>query len=896
MSYEYRHDSSQAAAFFEKAFSDRSARDSLLRFLVGSIRAAHTESAGSWGLTFHLGSAVRLNVGPIQTLVVHADGSTEIVFDWGGLDAGSQEEIASFVRREAGTYRRIPEAADVTASPTDLGSWMDRLQEAHRSLVVKAAAGARRTNYLAAHSPGVIDYLVTALDTDVPQPAYTLEGGRDISSAITVLLTSRTPEDLTVRQEAEQAARTLLDQRAGRMTREEAFDLGRLLNTTAKQGVRRYDRFSPAFHGASMETLTEDMDNFNHWTLRMWRGTDDERLEAVDEVLRDPSALRGAGSSYPTVLLYLKDPDHYAVWLSITDRGVKLATEEEWPGRSGGAAAYQQYNAAAQRFAEELELAPQDLDFVLSGLGRLERTKADARTQPGPAVLSRGLFTFLADLRDNNTRAWMSQNEARYRELLFNPFRAFMEALASGYIRDLDPEINTSVKTGQVMASIRKRWPDQEGEYHPYYWGAFSRHRKQEDVQLFVNTPWDALRFGLYVSDLPAGRHEAWVSGIQAHASEIWEYLRPRAAELRFEFQDDRATRSVDGPEDLRKWAQEKHPAIVAELLPDDPVTTSPEALPIVGELLSYLHPIAALAWGAPFSSALITEERPPEEELTEGEAKTLEEVARETYLPIEQLEEWVGLLDGPKPQALFYGPPGTGKTFVARGLAEHLAGASGEVLCVQFHPSFSYEDFIEGLRPVVADGQIRYEVRRGLFTSFCERARSKRGRYVMLIDEINRAELGAVLGELMMLLEYREDRVQLPYSQERFGIPRNVVILATMNTADRSLALVDFALRRRFHAIEMRPDRDVLSAYLAKVDEPPDLVLKFFDIVQQRVGSPDYAPGHSYWMKSDLSPAGLDRLWRFELRPYLAEYWFEHPSRLADLSREVAALLAEGT
>jgi 5-methylcytosine-specific restriction endonuclease McrBC GTP-binding regulatory subunit McrB len=213
------------------------------------------------------------------------------------------------------------------------------------------------------------------------------------------------------------------------------------------------------------------------------------------------------------------------------------------------------------------------------------------------------------------------------------------------------------------------------------------------------------------------------------------------------------------------------------------------------------------------------------------------------THLPIETLEEWVGLLRGPKKQALFYGPPGTGKTYVAQQLARHLAGGDGEVQTVQFHPSYSYEDFIEGLRPVftdeAADGNsdrqttsasIGYQVRPGAFLEFCKRARANdSATFVFVIDEINRAELGAVLGELMMLLEYRKSALSLPYSQKPFYVPENVIILATMNTADRSLALVDFALRRRFHAFQMLPDRNVLSSHFNESADDGELALEFF-------------------------------------------------------------------
>ena len=133
-----------------------------------------------------------------------------------------------------------------------------------------------------------------------------------------------------------------------------------------------------------------------------------------------------------------------------------------------------------------------------------------------------------------------------------------------------------------------------------------------------------------------------------------------------------------------------------------------------------------------------------------------------------------------------------------------------------------------------------------------------------------------------------------LPYSQEPFSIPENVVVLATMNTADRSLALVDFALRRRFHAFEMLPDRLVLERHLAASGDDGEIVLGFFDLVQKTVNSKDFSPGHSYWMTDDVTAQGLHRVWGYELYPYLAEYWFEHRSRLDDLEAQVLKLLAE--
>lgn len=277
----------------------------------------------------------------------------------------------------------------------------------------------------------------------------------------------------------------------------------------------------------------------------------------------------------------------------------------------------------------------------------------------------------------------------------------------------------------------------------------------------------------------------------------------------------------------------------------------------------------------------------------TPVDASDLNIVAESTCVPIEELETWVSLLRGSKRQALFYGPPGTGKTFVARKLAEHLAGASSRVLTVQFHPSFSYEDFVEGLRPSTAGGQVQYQIEPGVFLGFCDTAKADpKNTYVMVVDEINRADLGSVLGELMLLLEYRGHSVRLPYSKREFSVPENVVILATMNTADRSLALVDFALRRRFHSIHLLPSREVVQKAYEGEDE--NLALDMFDLVQKRVADPDFAPGHSYWLVEDQTPGSLIKVWEYELKPYLREFWFEHPKELDDLEKDVATLLSD--
>ena len=150
-------------------------------------------------------------------------------------------------------------------------------------------------------------------------------------------------------------------------------------------------------------------------------------------------------------------------------------------------------------------------------------------------------------------------------------------------------------------------------------------------------------------------------------------------------------------------------------------------------------------------------------------------------------------------------GAPGTGKTYVAQKLAECLAGSSKRVRLVQFHPSYAYEDFVQGFRPTLEGGRHGFELRDGPLLDVAQGAREAGNEiHVLVIDEINRGNLSKVLGELYFLLEYRSVEMRLQYSDELFSLPENLWIIGTMNTADRSIALVDLALRRRFHFVEL--------------------------------------------------------------------------------------------
>ena len=186
-----------------------------------------------------------------------------------------------------------------------------------------------------------------------------------------------------------------------------------------------------------------------------------------------------------------------------------------------------------------------------------------------------------------------------------------------------------------------------------------------------------------------------------------------------------------------------------------------------------------------------------------------LEKLAQELTLPAKFLKEIQTLLKE-KNQVIFQGPPGTGKTYVAQKLAEHLAGSKDRVALVQFHPSYAYEDFVQGYRPTtLKNGQAGFELRNGPLVRIAKRAQDDPdGNYYLIIDEINRGNLAKIFGELYFLLEYRDQTINLQYSDKPFSLPKNLYIIGTMNTADRSIALVDLALRRRFYFVEFHPDK----------------------------------------------------------------------------------------
>lgn len=278
------------------------------------------------------------------------------------------------------------------------------------------------------------------------------------------------------------------------------------------------------------------------------------------------------------------------------------------------------------------------------------------------------------------------------------------------------------------------------------------------------------------------------------------------------------------------------------------------------------------------------------------------ENFLEEVFMAKEKSEQLFKILKHKK-NIILQGAPGVGKTYAAKRIAYAFIGKKDDarLKIVQFHQSYSYEDFIMGFRPDTEGGG--FQLKKGIFYNFCEKARNDiNNDYFFIIDEINRGNLSKIFGELLMLIEKdkRGEPVQLVYSDEEFSVPENLYIIGMMNTADRSIAMLDYALRRRFSFIGLTPGFDtdqfkknnenkrISKKYNSLINKIKDLN---YEISKDETLGDGFCIGHSYFCNLQIEnddESILSNIVEFEIIPLLKEYWFDNPEKAERWSKNL--------
>ncbi len=331
---------------------------------------------------------------------------------------------------------------------------------------------------------------------------------------------------------------------------------------------------------------------------------------------------------------------------------------------------------------------------------------------------------------------------------------------------------------------------------------------------------------------------------------------------------------------------------------------------PVVGQHQGSLFQLTMAEYDAILGRNPIEDEEVPEPELAK-ELYSIEDAIDGLFVEKDTFCDWLKQWRSEK-NLILQGAPGVGKTFVARRLAYALMQEEDKkrVALVQFHQSYGYEDFVQGIKPVrIKEGDATrtvFDLCNGVFYEFCQKAKRDPSPHVFIIDEINRGNLSRIFGELLMLIESdkrgEEYSLRLAYQEEgqSFFVPENVYILGMMNTADRSLAVVDYALRRRFRFATLSPalEDPTFREYLSEVcdeDLADRIILKLIRLNEEIAKDtanlgPGFCLGHSYFCRVQNAEDYLDVI-NFQIAPLLREYWFDQPRKAEDRILELMSL-----
>lgn len=461
-------------------------------------------------------------------------------------------------------------------------------------------------------------------------------------------------------------------------------------------------------------------------------------------------------------------------------------------------------------------------------------------------------------------------------------------------LRDLLLDIGNSLDSKDILSLEKQKGltsrlfkPNPLYGAYSYIWGAFydKGKRKLTSLQFYIFVDKDELSYGFYQGEWKNTVSELLIKNLETYGDQLKNYL-PESFYDEFLFQSsadlkestksyDKITNFMDIKTDL-----EKGPLSIKKILTREQVIKiGINLVDIIYKDFEKLVPL--YAFGISNKPIELLKNYYGDEEDVEVETgPTREEVLADIFMESVTFDEITSLLESDKKQVILQGPPGTGKTYVGQKMAQYLAQSDLRVEVIQFHPSYAYEDFIEGFRPSANEG---FELQDGIFKEFCAKAKANpEKKFVLIIDEINRGDLAKVFGELMFLLEYRHKEAKLAYSKKLFRIPENVYIIGTMNTADRSLAIMDYALRRRFYFVNLPPNLERLKEWLVDNNcqvDVEDLIKKIENAnneIAQLMHSQDYAIGHSFFMRKNLSEDGVKEIIKYNIKPLLSEYFVD--------------------
>ena len=563
--------------------------------------------------------------------------------------------------------------------------------------------------------------------------------------------------------------------------------------------------------------------------------------------------------------------------------------------------------------------------------------KSDQDAAGSNYFFSEKTFQLLESLHEQPTQAFYNAHKEEFKTHLELPFAKLFQLVVTRMPNDATQSLETE---SRILARIPKNDYGVGGAWD-FYWGAFypKGGKRTEDAQLFIWINHERVECGFFIGNYGKAQRERFAANLSAMPADLAAKLGEslHSCGVVYGGRDDGIEKAESGPAagQTKVWSEwiknfsKFGPGVRINITKDHAISLSGEALADkIADLFGRLFPLFLMATqDHPLTQPVALDLPTPAAVPTPGiededDADTAPQANIEHYdkskamdglfLEEAQFDEMLYALKEKK-NVVVQGAPGVGKTFVAKRLAYALIESNNErqVELIQFHQSYSYEDFIQGFRPT-PNGH--FDLKHGIFYRFCRRAKrdeAAKKPYVFIIDEINRGNLSKIFGELMMLIESdkrgKDHAITLAYSQkdsERFYIPENLHLIGMMNTADRSLAMVDYALRRRFRFITLHPEfsSDAFGKFLSAAGATPGLTKKIVSRMNslneviaadtKNLG-PGYQIGHSYFCPRNAIKPNEDwyrRVIESEIVPLIQEYWFDNEQKVKE---QRSALLA---